>query len=372
MITVTYFRSRNNMNKKPITFFDANYSNKTQVVWILKGPTFLAGIRLIDEWIFVKQYLKYLSKMDMETLITDDIGNIIVHIILKNELKHESLAHLKCYKAAVMLSRTTKETNNRELWITFTQNFEIAYKNSSLPDSIADSMTFTRIARKILCDMFKNSEIKTIYTNIERKTGLIKDTLKQIYSKLNRKKREVEIANDWLHWEKTSFKQPIRNNVLKQCIGWYNKYKFIEYHARFFKNLTIENIIRYEIGAKLILYLINKPSFREDEMSKQLKFSILCIEMINNSKGVQNEYTYFECFKELRKDMWIKYGETMSSHIRNKEYTSLNKHLYKFLDEQIALISNNPNMVQLIETVWSGTYIVKFYLGIIYDEFINK
>lgn len=105
--------------------------------------------------------------MDMETLITDDICNIVMHKMLKSESREKSLAHLICYKMAIKLSNIANDPYNQELWTSFTSNFEIAYENTNLTDIATNSTNqngaFRRIARKILCDMFKNTEIKEIY-----------------------------------------------------------------------------------------------------------------------------------------------------------------------------------------------------------------
>lgn len=136
--------------------------------------------------------------------------------------------------------------------------------------------------------------------------------------------------------------------------------------------MTIENIIQYKSGAKLILLLISKPSLNIDEMSERLRFCINCIHLINNSRHVQDEHKYFDIFKKLRRDLWIKHGENMIVLIRNQEYTVLNKFLYRLFDEEIALISNDSKMVQLIDKIWSKNKVVKFYLEMIFEEFINQ
>lgn len=292
------------------------------------------------------------------------------------------MTQVQNYNNACVLLGGTKFTYDCELWTKFVENYIKTYgKNADSPEIVAANSkdpekTLKSLKKNLLRDLYKNSDIISIQLEIKQGTRIVETTLKNIYEEIENSnviyKRNNE--NSWTNWKMTAFKHWMKHNCLGKTtvIKYLNKYRFINFHIKFFKNIAIEEMITYEIGAKLLLFLLNQTTLKREKIYNQIKFCIICMDMINNSENSKNDSDFFNEFKTIRQDIWEKWQNTLTKLRKEESILTLNKHLYEFFDEEMISIKTNVQLVQLIDTICLDEATIRFYLNKIYNESYSR
>lgn len=359
--------------------------NTLQVIWILQTVSKFPFIDRFCKRRFVNEYLTYLSELDFETILNDDIGSELVLMFLENN--NFLYKQVICFRISLLIRTGVKITYDERLWNLYRETYEELYNKLDLVTTITGRTTpsdqyrtLTKSNRKILAELHKAPLVTLLISSIRNRDVSLKPILERIYARIKesqklQQKRGSDSAS-WKNWKQTNFKQQkfptwLGGAYLSNII---NKWRFVRYHIRFFRYMKIENIIGYEVGAKLVLLLLNNTSLndKDNEFYLQLKFCINCHNMINNSTDSFDDEDYFETFIRTDETAWFKYSNNLERLHREQEIITLNKHLYIFLDEKLSHVNQNPKLIWLLNAIWGGINYTSIHLELIYDDMFGR
>lgn len=257
--------------------------------------------------------------------------------------------------------RTLREHCSTEDWDRYINDGFTKFIYHETPNEATRGL---RIFRKKLYNRLNDdNDIMVLKTQLKRKEGAIDQLLRNIYDEFRTSmvpKKTLRRAN-WLNWSQTPFK------YWGLSTTW-NEYKFVKYHLQFFKNKPLSFTLNHEIGAKLILNALHDTSMARNEAYAKLKLCIICQDLINNSGFKEIVEERLRDIREIFPSTWNKWGERMTELNDDEKMIELNAFLYALYDEELKTLQNSPKVIWVLEDIWLGGEMTKFYLKRIFKE----
>lgn len=353
---------------------------KPQVIWQLKRPSFLRHCTTFDKIHFTKTYIDYLSILDIERFLDDDIGLRLAFLFNQNTSNSESINELlNCYKIIISVIRTPKFAEDEDVWRDLCQNCEdehwiIVEKTLKIfrGDNTQNAPLFTHLRKlkRVYLRKFDTREIfKSLFEDIRNNEHRITLWLGEIYKNIREVNQyDFEPKLKWENWEKI----PIQSRKMKYI--WFNRLKkqiFINFTFQFFKQQPIENIINFEVGARLLLSLSRFGTCGETELYKCLRACISIRDLINNPNRKTTPEEFFQEFRESNTKIWNECGDQLIQFKISENILTLDKYLYSIYDEEIKYIRTLPETIWILQSIWSRNKIAELCLQIMYIDMSN-